>query len=126
RHRVVVLGQRETDPHDPDCTEIRPFRGTPAFAGRSGAPARGTDNPDITARNLVSSSETSAHRRSCRSGLCATTTHEGTPQGRGELTDHGGFAMRINDNIMSLNAYRNLSQTESNMGKSLEKLSSGF
>jgi flagellin len=34
--------------------------------------------------------------------------------------------MRINDNIMSLNAYRNLSQTESNMGKSLEKLSSGF
>ena len=34
--------------------------------------------------------------------------------------------MRINDNIMALNAYRNLSNTESNMGKSLEKLSSGY
>ncbi len=34
--------------------------------------------------------------------------------------------MRINDNIMALNAYRNLSNTESAMGKSLEKLSSGY
>jgi flagellin len=34
--------------------------------------------------------------------------------------------MRINNNIMAFNAYRNLSGTSSSMGKSLEKLSSGF
>ena len=34
--------------------------------------------------------------------------------------------MRINQNISAFNAYRNLSQTNNTMGKSLEKLSSGF
>lgn len=34
--------------------------------------------------------------------------------------------MRINQNIMAFNAYRNLSTTNNQMGKSLEKLSSGF
>jgi flagellin len=34
--------------------------------------------------------------------------------------------MRINQNIGAFNAYRNLSVTNSNMSKSLEKLSSGF
>jgi flagellin len=34
--------------------------------------------------------------------------------------------MRINQNIMAFNAYRNLSATNSQMSKSLEKLSSGF
>jgi flagellin len=34
--------------------------------------------------------------------------------------------MRINQNIMAFNAYRNLSTTHAAMGKSLEKLSSGF
>jgi flagellin len=34
--------------------------------------------------------------------------------------------MRINNNIMAFNAYRNLSGTSISMGKSLEKLSSGF
>jgi flagellin len=34
--------------------------------------------------------------------------------------------MRINQNIAALNAYRNLSVTNGQMGKSLEKLSSGF
>ncbi len=34
--------------------------------------------------------------------------------------------MRINQNIMAFNAYRNLSTTNSSMAKSLEKLSSGF
>ena len=34
--------------------------------------------------------------------------------------------MRINQNIMAFNAYRNLSGTNNQMGKSLEKLSSGF
>src|SRR4051794_23191584 len=39
----------------------------------------------------------------------------------------GGFApMRINQNIMAFNAYRNLAVTQENMGKSLEKLSSGY
>jgi flagellin len=39
----------------------------------------------------------------------------------------GGFApMRINQNIMAYNAYRNLAVTQENMGKSLEKLSSGY
>ena len=34
--------------------------------------------------------------------------------------------MRINQNIMAFNAYRNLSMTNNSMGKSLEKLSSGY
>jgi flagellin len=34
--------------------------------------------------------------------------------------------MRINQNIMAFNAFRNLSQTNTDLGKSLEKLSSGF
>src|SRR6188768_2433542 len=34
--------------------------------------------------------------------------------------------MRINQNIMAMNAYRNLSTTDTNLGKSLEKLSSGY
>jgi flagellin len=34
--------------------------------------------------------------------------------------------MRINQNIAAFNAYRNLSTTQNQMGKSLEKLSSGF
>ena len=34
--------------------------------------------------------------------------------------------MRINQNIMAFNAYRNVDQTGSTLGKSLEKLSSGF
>jgi flagellin len=34
--------------------------------------------------------------------------------------------MRINNNVMAANAYRNLSNTNNTLGKSLEKLSSGF
>lgn len=34
--------------------------------------------------------------------------------------------MRINQNIMAFNAYRNLSGTQNQLGKSLEKLSSGY
>lgn len=34
--------------------------------------------------------------------------------------------MRINQNVAAFNAYRNLSNTQNQMGKSLEKLSSGF
>ena len=34
--------------------------------------------------------------------------------------------MRINNNVMAANAYRNLSSTNTTLGKSLEKLSSGF
>jgi flagellin len=36
------------------------------------------------------------------------------------------MGLRINQNIAALNAYRNLSVTDNQMGKSLEKLSSGF
>src|SRR5688572_22209433 len=36
------------------------------------------------------------------------------------------MGLRVNNNIAALNAYRNLSTTDSQMGKSLEKLSSGF
>src|SRR3954451_3135329 len=35
-------------------------------------------------------------------------------------------AVRINQNIMAFNAYRNLSSTQDSMAKSLEKLSSGY
>ncbi|MCU1430207.1 MAG: flagellin domain protein, partial [Actinomycetia bacterium] len=34
--------------------------------------------------------------------------------------------MQINQNIMAFNAYRNLSNTQGQMAKSLEKLSSGY
>ena len=34
--------------------------------------------------------------------------------------------MRINQNIAAYNAFRNLSTTNGQLGKSLEKLSSGF
>ena len=34
--------------------------------------------------------------------------------------------MRINQNIMAFNAYRNLNVTNEMLGKSLEKLSSGY
>lgn len=36
------------------------------------------------------------------------------------------MALSINQNIMAMNSYRNLSLTQTNLGKSLEKLSSGF
>lgn len=36
------------------------------------------------------------------------------------------MALRVNNNIAAVNAYRNLSQTDTQIGKSLEKLSSGF
>lgn len=36
------------------------------------------------------------------------------------------MALSINQNIMAMNSYRNLSMTQSALGKSLEKLSSGF
>lgn len=36
------------------------------------------------------------------------------------------MALSINQNIMAMNSYRNLSMTQSNLAKSLEKLSSGF
>ena len=36
------------------------------------------------------------------------------------------MALSINQNIMAMNSYRNLSLTQNNLGKSLEKLSSGF
>ncbi len=36
------------------------------------------------------------------------------------------MALRINTNIAAMNSYRNLSVTDDQMGKSLEKLSSGF
>ena len=36
------------------------------------------------------------------------------------------MGLRINQNIAAMNAYRNLSVTDGQMAKSLEKLSSGF
>lgn len=36
------------------------------------------------------------------------------------------MALSINQNIMAMNSYRNLTMTQSHLGKSLEKLSSGF
>src|SRR5688500_19979953 len=36
------------------------------------------------------------------------------------------MGLRVNNNIAALNAYRNLSVTDNQMSKSLEKLSSGF
>src|ERR671929_528301 len=36
------------------------------------------------------------------------------------------MGLSVNNNIAAMNSYRNLSVTDSQMGKSLEKLSSGF
>jgi flagellin len=52
-----------------------------------------------------------------------------TAHGRADMTrSQGGNSMglRINQNIAAQNAYRNLSVTDGQMSKSLEKLSSGF
>jgi flagellin len=45
---------------------------------------------------------------------------------RTPLKEENQMGLRINQNIAAQNAYRNLSVTDSQMGKSLEKLSSGF
>src|SRR3712207_2937868 len=47
----------------------------------------------------------------------------GTPQLTEEFPAMG---LRVNNNIAALNAYRNLTTTDNDMAKSLEKLSSGF
>lgn len=44
----------------------------------------------------------------------------------GTLTKEDTVGLRINQNIAAFNAYRNLSVTDGQMSKSLEKLSSGF
>ncbi len=44
----------------------------------------------------------------------------------GALTKEDIVGLRINNNIAAFNAYRNLSVTDGQMSKSLEKLSSGF
>ena len=36
------------------------------------------------------------------------------------------MSLRVNTNVAAMNAYRNLSATEGNVGKGLEKLSSGL
>src|SRR6187402_2395760 len=38
----------------------------------------------------------------------------------------GSVGIRINQNIMAMNSYRNLTTSESQLSKSLEKLSSGY
>jgi flagellin len=43
-----------------------------------------------------------------------------------DLKEENQMGLRINQNIAAQNAYRNLSTTDSQMSKSLEKLSSGF
>jgi flagellin len=61
--------------------------------------------------------------------LGAASTASGSRTGSKDWTRgiHGGDAqMRINQNIMAFNAYRNLSSTGGMLGKSLEKLSSGY
>jgi flagellin len=45
---------------------------------------------------------------------------------RAELTEEIIMALSINQNITAVNAYRNLSNTQNDQAKSLEKLSSGF
>src|SRR4051812_48187486 len=43
-----------------------------------------------------------------------------------DLKEENQMGLRINTNIAAMNSYRNLSVTDGQMGKSLEKLSSGF
>src|SRR5690606_6036126 len=47
----------------------------------------------------------------------ANTTH---------ITEENTMGMQINTNVAALNAYRNLSNTQNDLSKSLEKLSSGL
>src|SRR3712207_1469195 len=46
--------------------------------------------------------------------------------GSPEIPRRNTMGMSVNNNIAAMNSYRNLSVTDSQMGKSLEKLSSGF
>ena len=66
---------------------------------------------------------------SVRGGRCRSSQHQGPRMGRSSRTRiQGGsiMSLRINQNIAAMNAYRNLSVTDGQMSKSLEKLSSGF
>src|SRR5436190_6840580 len=47
-------------------------------------------------------------------------------EGRTQDSRRNTMGLRINQNIAAQNAYRNLSVTDSQMSKSLEKLSSGY
>src|SRR4051812_16344567 len=49
-----------------------------------------------------------------------------SPPGSPEIPRRNTMGMSVNNNIAAMNSYRNLSVTDSQMGKSLEKLSSGF
>jgi flagellin len=54
-----------------------------------------------------------------------THHHPGRHSG-GRLQEESTMGLRINQNIAAMNSYRNLSVTDGQMSKSLEKLSSGF
>jgi flagellin len=51
---------------------------------------------------------------------------EGRTASPSQHTEENIMALSINTNVAALNAYRNLSTTQNDLGKSLEKLSSGF
>src|SRR3954462_8736180 len=46
--------------------------------------------------------------------------------GRPSIQEDNPMGIRINQNVMAMNAYRNLSSSEGALSKSLERLSSGF
>src|SRR3712207_9318169 len=46
--------------------------------------------------------------------------------GSPEIPRRNTMGMSVNNNIAAMNSYRNLSATDTQMSKSLEKLSSGF
>ncbi|HEX7098204.1 MAG TPA: hypothetical protein VF377_03120, partial [Acidimicrobiia bacterium] len=53
-------------------------------------------------------------------------TEVGQPEGPAMRHTYKEVRMRINQNIMAFNAYRNIQTTNTALGKSLEKLSSGY
>src|SRR5690606_11014403 len=63
----------------------------------------------------------------CRGGrpTCQPTRKSVSRKVRRCATDKE-VRMRINQNIMAFNAYRNIQTTNTQLGKSLEKLSSGY
>jgi flagellin len=89
-------------------------------AGRTTASTPRPKNPDDRLKSSVSPPIDHSSRQEGR-------THHPTGRHPGDrLQEERTMALRINQNISAMNAYRNLSITDNQMSKSLEKLSSGF
>ena len=101
----------------------------PRGPGPAGLAARPRDpplNPPEGDGKKFSGSGQGTHRPG-RNHSCHTPQHGCSGATRKpQIPRRNTMGLSVNNNIAAMNSYRNLSVTDSQMGKSLEKLSSGF